>query len=175
MQNIDFSALLKLQYGVYIVTTKCEDHCNGQIATAVFQITADPIKIAVCLAKDTYTHELIEQSKIIGISVLAQTATLPFIAKFGFKCGRSCDKLHDVNYKVGLLGCPLVTDNSLVVMEGNVVDALDVNSHTLYVVELNLVEKISDGIALTYEYYHDVIKGKSPSNAPTFTVNTKNT
>lgn len=174
MQNIDFSALLKLQYGVYIITTKHEDHCNGQIATAVFQITADPVKMAVCLAKNTYTHELIEQSKIVGISVLAQNTSLPFIAKFGFKCGRNCDKLSGVDCKTGLLGCPLVIDNTLAIMEGIVVDSLDVDSHTLFVVEIKLAEKINDGIALTYEYYHEVIKGKSPSNAPTFVVNTKN-
>ena len=170
MQNnsIDCAALLKLQYGVYIVTTKAGEKCNGQIATTVFQVTANPAKIAVCLSKNTYTHELMLQSKVVGVSILEQNTSLKFIGQFGFKCGRNCDKFSAVEHKIGALGCPLVITDSLVVIEGEVLQTLDIGTHTLFVAEVKSAEKIKDGIALTYEYYHNVIKGKSPENAPTY-------
>lgn len=166
--QIDYAALLKIQYGVYIITTKAGEKCNGQIATTVFQVTSSPVKIAICLSKSTYTHELINQSKTVGVSILEQSAPMKFIGQFGFKCGKNCDKFSAVEHKTGTLGCPLVLTNSLAVLEGEVTQTLDIGTHTLFVVNVNSAEKIKDGVALTYEYYHNVIKGKSPENAPTY-------
>lgn len=166
--HIDFTALQKIQYGVYVITTKSGGKCNGQIATTVFQITTQPVKIALCLSKDTYTHDLITKSKVLGISVLAQNTPMKFIGKFGFQSGRSCDKFKDVEFKTGPLGCPLVTTNSLAILEGEIIQTLDVDTHTLFVAKIKLSECIKNGEVLTYEYYHNVIKGKSPKNAPTY-------
>jgi ferric-chelate reductase [NAD(P)H] len=165
---IDFAALLKIQYGVYVISTKAGEKCNAQIATTVFQVTSKPINIALCLSKNTYTHELILQSNIVGVSILEQNTPLKFIGQFGFKCGRNCDKFSNIEYKNGQSGCPLVLTNSLVILEGKITKTLDIGTHTLFVANVSNAEKIKDGNALTYEYYHNVIKGKSPENAPTY-------
>lgn len=165
---IDLNVLYKIQYGMYIITTKCSDKINGQIATVVFQVTSHPIQLAVCLSKNTYTHELITQSKVLGISVLSEETPAKAIGLFGYRCGRECFKFNDVNYEVGITGAPLVIDNALAVMEIEVGQMVDVGSHTLFIGELKNSKKIADGVAMTYEYYHAVKKGKSPENAPTY-------
>lgn len=165
---IDLSVLYKIQYGMYIVTTKHGDKINGQIATVVFQVTNDPVKLAVCLSKNTYTYELITQSKVIGISVLAQETPAKIIGSFGYRCGRSCLKFSGVKYECGITGVPLVVDDALAVLEMNVEQMIDVKTHVIFVGELKSAKKIRDGVAMTYEYYHTVIKGESPENAPTF-------
>lgn len=165
---IDLNVLYKIQYGLYIITTQSCEKCSGQIATTVFQVTPDPIKIALCLCKSTYTHELINQSKIFGISILQQETPQRFIGQFGFRCGRNYDKFSGVEVKTGELGSPLVLTNSLAIMEASLLQTLDIGTHTLFVGEVKSAEKIKDGTALTYEYYHNVIKGKSPENAPTY-------
>jgi ferric-chelate reductase [NAD(P)H] len=170
--NLDTSnlgALNKIQYGMYIITTKANDKINGQVATTVFQVTSKPIRIAVCLSKKTYTYELLTQSKKFGVSILEESTPFSFIGQFGFRCGRDCNKFGSINYKTGTsLGCPLVLTHTLVALEVSVENTVDIETHSLFIGRLEHIEKIKDGKAMTYEYYHDVIKGKTPENAPTY-------
>lgn len=166
--QIDLSALFKIQYGMYIVTSKHEENINGQIATVVFQVTNTPAQLAVCLSKNTYTYELALKSKMLGISVLSEEAQAKEIGIFGYRCGRECFKFSNVNYETGITGVPLVTDNVLVVMEVTIKQEVDLGTHVLFIGELSSSKKIRDGKALTYENYHTVRKGKTPENAPTF-------
>jgi ferric-chelate reductase [NAD(P)H] len=165
---IDLDALYKIQYGLYVITSKFQDVINGQLATTLFQVTNEPIKVVVVLSKNTYTHELIIKSKVFAASVLSQDTPPQFIGTFGFRCGRECFKFADVNYEVGTTGCPLVLDHALVVLEAAVIQSLDLGTHTLFVGELKTCKKLRDGMAMTYEYYHRERKGISPKNAPTY-------
>jgi ferric-chelate reductase [NAD(P)H] len=81
---MDSEALFKIQYGLYIVTTKLGEKINGQIATTVMQVANNPAKLMVGLSKDTYTYELLTQSKVFGISILEQDTPMSFIGNFGF-------------------------------------------------------------------------------------------
>jgi ferric-chelate reductase [NAD(P)H] len=164
---IDIDALFKIQYGLYIVTTVLGEKLNGQVATTVMQVTSTPIKLAVCLSKNTLTHEMLLTSKVFGVSILAEDTPMAFIGTFGFKCGRNTDKCANVAYKKNLTGCPLIQDHTLATLEAKVEQELDLGTHTIFVGELLSAEKVRDGAALTYEYYHTVIRGKSPENAPT--------
>jgi ferric-chelate reductase [NAD(P)H] len=165
---IAFDSLYKIQYGMYVITTVCGNLFNGQIATVLFQVTAEPPKIAICLSKNTYTHELILKSKVFGAAILSAEVPAKFIGTFGFKCGRNCNKFLDINYEINRTGCPLITDYALVVMEAAVTSSLDVGTHTIFVGDLISSKKVRDGVAMTYENYHTIRKGKSPENAPTY-------
>lgn len=170
MLNLD--SLCKIQYGMYVVTSKKDDKINGQIASVVFQATNDPIQIAACISKETLTHDYIEYSKVFGFSILNKSTPMPFIGHFGFRSGRDIDKFININYEKGLTGCPLVTDNALVLLEVNVNQSVDVGTHSLFIGKLQSAKRINEGEAMTYEYYHTVIKGKSPKNAPTYVCKT---
>ena len=98
---MNVKALYKLVYGLYVVSSRKEDRLNGQIANTVFQISSEPPTIAVSINKNNLTHEFIEQSKVLAVSVLSQDTPLSFIGHFGFKSGRDIDKLEGINYKIG--------------------------------------------------------------------------
>lgn len=164
---INCDALYKIQYGVYIITSIADKKINGQIATVVFQVTNNPIQIAICLSKNTLTHDYVAKSDVFGVSLLEQETPMQFIGRFGFHSGRDINKFDQVNYKTNITGCSLVLDHTLIAMEATVKQTLDVGTHTLYIGELVSSEIIKDGMALTYEYYHQIKKGKSPKNAPT--------
>ncbi|HCU05407.1 MAG: flavin reductase [Gammaproteobacteria bacterium GWE2_42_36] len=165
---MDKKALLKIQYGLYIVTSLRDDQLNGQIASVVFQVTCDPPKIATCLSKNTLTHEYVQSSGVFGVSLLEKETSMPFIGRFGFRSGRDINKFENIHYEIGLTGCPLVIDNALTTLEVKVTQSVDVGTHTLYVGELISAKELKVGEALTYEYYHTFKKGKSPKNAPTY-------
>jgi ferric-chelate reductase [NAD(P)H] len=165
---MDRKAFRKLSYGLYIVTSFKGEKLNGQIANVAFQVTSKPPKIAVCLNKENLTHELVEESGCFGVSVLSVDTPFPFIGLFGFRSGRDINKFENVQYKIGKLGVPLVTEHSVAILEAKVTEKLDVGTHTLFVGEVVDAEVLSDAEPMTYDYYHKVKGGKSPEKAPTF-------
>ncbi|MBI4656254.1 MAG: flavin reductase family protein [Elusimicrobia bacterium] len=140
---------------------------NGQIVNSVFQVTADPPKIAISLNKNNLTHSYVEKSKIFSISVLDQETPMTFIGLFGFRCGRDVDKFEKTAHKMREK-CPIVTDNTLAVMLCKVSASMDLGTHTLFIGEVIGSELIKEGTPLTYDYYHKVKKGKTQKYATTY-------
>ena len=157
-----------MSYGLYIVTSRADDRLNGQIVNTVVQVTSDPPRVAVIINKKNLTHELIQKSGIFGVSVLDDSATLPFLGPFGFRSGREIDKLSKVKHKAGITGCPLVTEQALSVLEARVINQIDLGSHTIFVGDTIRSESLKEGNPLTYKFYQEKLKGKSPATAPTF-------
>ena len=165
---LDVNAARVLSYGMYIVTSHDGDKLNGQIANTVFQTTAEPQQIAVCINHQNYTHELIAKSGVFGVSVLDTSADMEFIGRFGFHTGRKEDKLSQVKYKIGATGVPLVLDHVLAVIEARVAGQMDIGSHTMFMGRVVASETLKTGQPMTYDYYHKELKGRAPKTAPTY-------
>jgi flavin reductase (DIM6/NTAB) family NADH-FMN oxidoreductase RutF/rubredoxin len=170
---MDLKVLYNISYGIYIVSSKKEDQINGQIANTVFQITAEPATIAVSINKKNFTHDFITQSKVFAVSVLEQEADMKFIGRFGFKSGRDEDKFEGINYKIGVTGSPIIMENTIAYLEAEVIQAIDVGTHTLFVGKVVEAENIKKAKPLTYDYYHQIKKGISPKTAPTYIADNK--
>lgn len=165
---MDPNVLHNLSYGMYIVSSNKAAAFNGQIANTVFQITSEPVTIAISINKNNLTHEFIKESNRFSVSVLNEEAPLQFIGKFGFKTGRKEDKFKDTKFKKLDSGCPVVLDYSICYIEAKVVGCLDCSTHTVFLGEMTASEIIMPGKPMTYEYYHLVKKGTTPRAAPTF-------
>lgn len=162
-------ALTKLSYGLYVVSSHKGDQLNGYIANTVFQVTAEPIMIAVCSNKQNLTTEYIRESGSLCISILSQEADLKFIGHFGFKSGREIHKFEGMNYRLGKTGAPVLLEKTVSFLEGNVTQEIDLGTHILFLCKLEDCDLIHpEAIPLTYQYYHEVIKGLSPKTAPTY-------
>ena len=99
---MDPKALYKIGYGLYIVGAHKGDKMNAQVANTIFQITSEPIMVAVSINKKNLTYEYIHASKVFSASALCQETPLPFIGRFGFKSGIDVDKLEGVEYQLGV-------------------------------------------------------------------------
>lgn len=165
---MDLTVLFKISYGLYIISSFKDDKYNGQIANTVFQVTSEPPRVAVCINKNNLTHEFIENSKIFSVSILSKDTPMTFIGQFGFKSGRDIDKFQGVNYFIGESKAPIVKDFTIGYLELKVIDKMNVGTHTIFVGELLNSGKFNDDEPLTYAYYHEIKKGKSPKNAPTY-------
>jgi ferric-chelate reductase [NAD(P)H] len=62
----------------------------------------------------------------------------------------------------------VVTEHTLSVLETRVADQIDLGSHTIFIGEALGSEALGDGQPMTYQYYHQTLKGKAPPTAPTF-------
>jgi flavin reductase (DIM6/NTAB) family NADH-FMN oxidoreductase RutF/rubredoxin len=161
-------ALHKLSYGLYIVSSKSNDKLNGLIVNTVFQITAEPPTIAVSINKNNFTHKYMEESRLFSVSILAQKTPIEFIGRFGFMSGKTKDKFKDTKFITGKNGCPIVTDYTMAYIEAEVTKIVDAGTHSIFIANVTNAETLKEDTPLTYAYYHDVIKGKSPRNAPTY-------
>jgi len=165
---MDPTALHKISYGLYVVCSKNGDKRNGQIANAIFQVTAEPQTIAISINKQNLTHEYIDKSKVFTVSVLSTEATMKFIGNFGFKSGRDIDKFKDVKIKLTKSKVPLVLDYAIACLEAKVINKIDVGTHTIFIGEVAEAKILAEGKPMTYEYYHEIKGGYSPKTAPTY-------
>jgi flavin reductase (DIM6/NTAB) family NADH-FMN oxidoreductase RutF/rubredoxin len=167
-QGMNRAALQQCNYGVYLVSCQKDGKLNGQIANTVCQVTSEPAAVSVCINKQNLTHDFIADGKVFSVSILAEDTPMPFIGRFGFKSGREIDKFEGINYRVGKTLAPIVLDHATSYIDCEVIGAMDVGTHTIFVGRVVDAEMLTDGRPMTYEYYHQVKGGKSPRTAPTF-------
>ena len=165
---MDVKALHSISYGLYIISSKSDDKMNAQIANTVIQVCSDPPRISVTINKNNLTHEFIKRSKVFAVSVLGTDASLGFIGSFGFKSGRDVDKFSGIEYKIGTTGAPIILEHVVACMEAEVINELDVGTHTIFVGEVVDSVVLNEGEPMTYAYYHMVKRGATPKTAPSY-------
>ena len=165
---MDRAALSKISSGIYIVSSMKDGKYNGQIINSLFRVTAKPLTVAISINRDNLTCDYIRASGVFSVSILAVNTPMAFIGLFGFKSGREVDKFAQVNFKTSAAGVPIVTDHSVAWLEGRIVQELDCGTHIVFIGELTDFDNLADGPPLTYDYYSQIMKGKSPKNAPTY-------
>lgn len=157
--------LRNLSYGVYIVSTLDGKRPTGCTANSIMQITSSPATVAVSINHDNYTNKCIEASGQFAVSILREDSDPGIIGTFGFQSGKTVNKFEQTAYE-DKCGLPIVTD-SCGYMCCKVIDKLETSTHTIFIGEITDGD-VFDGTPMTYAYYHKVVKGKSPKNAPTY-------
>ncbi|OPL14469.1 MAG: flavin reductase [delta proteobacterium ML8_D] len=117
--------------GVSIVTVRSGDKINGMTAAWVTQVSFKPVMIAVSIAPQRYTHDLIEQSRHFCINALS-AESMDLAKHFGFKSGRKTDKFQGINYTNAIKGSP-VLESAYAYIECKVVHAYETGDHTLFI------------------------------------------
>ena len=166
---MDQKALFPFSYGVYIIAAQEKNNFSGCIINTATQITAEEYpKLIVAINKEHYTHQLIHKAKKANISVLSQNAPFELIGRFGFRNGREYNKLKNSEYKIGKNQMPIITEHAVSYIECDVLEEIDCNTHTIFILEMKEGEKLIEEPAMTYEYYHTVLKGFTPKKASTY-------
>jgi flavin reductase (DIM6/NTAB) family NADH-FMN oxidoreductase RutF/rubredoxin len=166
---IQFEALFKISYGLYIVSSGNKDRGNGFISNTFFQVTAEPPMFASCCNKDNYTSSVIKETGAFSVSIIHKDTDPEIIGRFGYKSGKDTDKLSGLNVKYGETGVPIVLNDCIAFLECKVVQTIDVGTHYMFIGQLLQSEIIDDTKdALTYLHYRQVRKGVAPKNAPTY-------
>lgn len=156
----------KLSYGVYVISTLDGNRPTGCIANSAMQITSEPATIAVSINHNNYTNECIEKTGMFGISILTQHSDSGLIGTFGFQSGKDTNKFDGVETVVKE-GISMVSDACAYIL-CKVINKMETATHTVFLGEVIAADTLKDEEAMTYTYYHKVIKGKSPKNAPTY-------
>ena len=163
---INKNAFRNMSYGVYIVSTLDGERPTGCVANSAMQITSEPATIAVSINHDNYTNACIEKTGKFAISILTEQSDPGLIGTFGFQSGKDVNKFEGVEAVVQE-GISVVAD-ACSYLVCKVINKMETATHTVFLGEVIAADVLKDEEAMTYAYYHKVVKGKSPKNAPTY-------
>ncbi|MBP0990875.1 MAG: flavin reductase, partial [Oscillospiraceae bacterium] len=158
----DMTALFKIGYGLYVVTTNDGTKDNGCIVNTVTQLTDSPLRVAVNINKLNYSYHIVHKTGILNVNCLSQEAPFNVFETFGFQSGRKVDKFADYKDTV------LRTDNGLIflpryinaIMSLKVIDEIDLGSHGMFICEVTEARVMSNAETMTYTYYQNNVKPK---------------
>ena len=157
---IDNTAMYKITYGLYMLTTTDGERQNGCIVNTVNMLTNNPKRITVFVNKANYTEELLRKTGVFNVSVLTKSVPFELFKQFGFVSGRDKDKFEGGRYEVSGNGLYYLPQHANALISGKVVDYYDYGTHTLFVAEVTEAKKLSDEESVSYEYYQAHIKQK---------------
>lgn len=156
----DLTALFNIGYGLYVVTSNDGKRDNGLVVNTVAQVSDNPIRIAVTINKDNYSHHVIKQTGVMNINCLSTDAPFSVFENFGFKSGRTTDKFEGRE--------KLRSDNGLVFLDKyinsfmslNVENYVDLGSHGMFICTVSESRVLTNRETMTYSYYHANVKPK---------------
>lgn len=152
--------LFKIVYGLYIVSARDEKD-NACVINTLLQQSSDPVKLSITVNKTNLTHDMILKTKKCAIAVLSEKTTFDTIKRFGLTAGRDvANKFEGIETIKTAYDLLLPKDGIIGYFVMDVIETVDVDSHTIFVG--NIVEKvgINDDRPLSYDYYRANIKPK---------------
>ena len=148
---MDEKALYKITYGLYVVSAQAEGQRSGCVVNTLQQVTAEPVRLAVTVNKESLTCQLIQKA-----------------GRFGFRTGKDMDKFEGIPCKEDAAGMPYPTATACAHYSCKVEQTLDLGTHLMFVGLAEESEILTEDEPLTYAYYRNVIKGFTPKGAPSY-------
>ena len=156
----DLTALFKIGYGLYVVTSNDGSRDNGLIVNTVTQVTNTPNRVAVTINKQNYSHHVIQQTGVMNVNCLSVEAPFSVFENFGFQSGRNTDKFAGWE--------TLRSDNGLVFlpkyinafMSLKVEQYVDLDTHGMFICSVEEARVLSEKDTMTYTYYQNEVKPK---------------
>lgn len=140
----------KISHGMYVLTTAG----GGCVVDAVMQASSgDHPLIAVAICKDNHTHKLLQENDRYALSILGKNANGEIIKQFGFNCSKDIDKFDGIN-TVEVEDVKVIKDSlGYLILEK--VDAIDCDSHTLFLGKMIEGDIFEDNEPMTYAQYQE--------------------
>ncbi len=164
---MDKTILHNISYGMYVIGACDGNRPVGCIINTCIQVTSENPIIAVALNKNNYTFEVIERSKKFCLSIISEETSPSVITTFGFQSSRDNNKYETFDYEIKN-GVPVLKGKFAGWLICDVVNIVKNETHHVIFARLSDTIKGENTHPMTYEYYHKVIKGKAPKNAPTY-------
>ncbi len=156
----DLSALFKIGYGLYVVTSNDGKKDNGLIVNTVTQVTNSPNRVAVCINKENYSHHVIKQTGIMNINCLSVEAPFSVFEAFGFRSGRGVNKFEDIDALRSDNGLCFLSQYINAFMSLKVEQYVDLDTHGMFICSVTEARVISNKDTMTYTYYQENVKPK---------------
>lgn len=167
---INFEALFKMSYGLFILSSGYVNKGNGFDYNSLVQVTAEPPQIASGCNKDNYATLFIQKTGAYSFSVLHQNGRAEIIGNFGYRSGKELNKLEDVDFITKVSGVPIEKEDSIAFLECNVKQTIDVGTCLFFKGEVVSADVSADHGPLKYAYFRKVKRGIAPKMLPPISI-----
>lgn len=154
----DMTALFRIGYGLYVITSNDGKRDNGLIVNTVTQVTNTPNRIAVCINKENYSHHVIRQTGVMNVNCLSTEAPFEVFQTFGFQSGRNVDKFAGQEVLRSDNGLPFLPRYINAFMSLKVEQYVDMDTHGMFICSVTEARVISDVETMSYTYYQNNVK-----------------
>ena len=154
----DLTALFKIGYGLYVVTSNDGKKDNGLIVNTVTQVTNTPNRVAVCINKQNYSHHVIQQTGVMNVNCLSTEAPFSVFEDFGFRSGRTVNKFEGWDILYSDNGLPFLPRYINAFMSLKVEQYVDLDTHGMFICQVTEARVLSDKPTMTYTYYQENVK-----------------
>lgn len=152
------SALFNLGYGLYVITSNDGTKDNAMICNTVMQVTDNPKRIAVCINKQSWSHDVIRKSGIMNINCISTDAPFAIFERFGYASGRSINKFENEKLLRSDNGLAVLTDYVNAYISLKTEQYIDLETHGMFICSIMQAQVISDKDTMTYTYYQKNVK-----------------
>ena len=156
----DLTALFRIGYGLYVVTSNDGKKDNGLIVNTVIQLTDTPNRVAVNINKANYSHHVIKQTGVLNVNCLSTEAPFSVFQQFGFQTGRSVDKFAGQTVHRSDNGLVFLDKYINAFMSLKVEDYVDLETHGMFICSVTEARVMSNQETMTYTYYQNNVKPK---------------
>ena len=156
----DKTALFKIEYGLYVVTSNDGKKDNGCIVNTVTQLTDAPFRVAVNINKANYTHEIVKKSGKLNVNILSKDTTFDLVKKYGFVSGRDVDKFAGEEVERSNNSLVILPDHINAFLSLEVENYVDLETHGMFICKVIEAKKLNNSETLTYNYYQSNVKPK---------------
>ena len=156
----DLTALFRIGYGLYVVTSNDGKKDNGLIVNTVIQLTDTPNRVAVNINKANYSHHVIKQTGVLNVNCLSTEAPFSVFEQFGFQTGRSVDKFVGQTVHRSDNGLVFLDKYINAFMSLKVEDYVDLGTHGMFICNVTEARVMSNQETMTYTYYQNNVKPK---------------
>ena len=156
----DLTALFRIGYGLYVVTSNDGKRDNGLIVNTVIQLTDTPNRVAVNINKANYSHHVIKQTGVLNVNCLSTEAPFSVFQQFGFQTGRSVDKFAGQTVHRSDNGLVFLDKYINAFMSLKVEDYVDLGTHGMFICSVTEARVMSNQETMTYTYYQNNVKPK---------------
>ena len=164
---IDSKAMFKIGYGLYVLTTREDLKDNGCIINTAIQLTSNPLRVAVTVNKQNYSHWVLMRTGKCNVNCLTEATPFSEFTRFGFASGSDTNKFPQ--------GVPMRSTNGIAVLPQYsnaffslaVEQYIDLDSHGMFICTVTEAKVLSGEETMTYSYYHKNVKPKPEKKADT--------
>ena len=159
-KKVDPTALFRIGYGLYVVTSNDGKKDNGLIVNTVIQLTDQPNRVAVNINKENYSHHVIKQTGVMNVNCLSVEAPFQVFENFGFQSGRQADKFAGWETPRSEHGLVIRPKYINAFMSLKVEQYVDLGTHGMFICSVAEARVINKKDTMTYTYYQENVKPK---------------
>ncbi len=125
--------LWSMPSGLYVVGSAADERLNAMTMNLAMQVSIDPKRIGIAVARDAYTHQLISEGGVFVLNILTREDRA-IVRKFvkPVAVDKEAMALNGFAYRIGKTGSPILTQAQAFI-DCRVSQAFNTGDHTLFI------------------------------------------